>query len=322
MKKQRILIIGGCGYIGSAIFNRLLNTAGYRYEVDTVDLEWFGNYVNPNNFVMDVKDLSKEFLNSYDCIIMLSGHSSSPMATNSPLMSTFKNNVENFISLLGKLKNHQKVIYASSASVYNGLAGIVTEDNMLKSPSSVYDLTKQEVDHYVMLKLFPDLQLYGLRFATVGGYSSNQRTDTMVNMMVRTANEKGSIFVLNGQSRRPILYIEDLVDAVINILDCKDDRSGIYNLASVNATIQSIAEVVANELNVEITQSDEKSFSGLLGGKKMPPSADFAIDSTKIQKVFDIQLNASIETIVKNLQKNFKKVNLETSTRAMGVEYE
>ena len=46
----RILIIGGCGYIGSQLFVYLKNKG---YKVDTVDLEWYGNYVNPKNFKTD-----------------------------------------------------------------------------------------------------------------------------------------------------------------------------------------------------------------------------------------------------------------------------
>lgn len=317
---ERILIIGGCGYIGSAIFSRLKTNANL--QVDTVDLEWFGNFVNPNNIKKDMKDLDEEFLNSYTTIIILAAHSSPPMAANSPTECVFKNNVGNFISLMSKLKNNQKVIYASSSSVYTGLMeNNVTEDAVLKSPISLYDLTKQEIDYYTALNLFPSIQLYGLRFATVGGYSPNQRTDTMLNMMVRTANEKGSIFVVNGQTRRPILYIEDLVDTVLAIINCKEDKRGIYNLSSMNAVIQDIADSVGNKLGITVQQTDEKSFSNLLGGK-MSPVFDFSIDSTKVQASFGVKLNATIDTIVDNLQQNFKQMNLYNSSRVNGKYYE
>ena len=39
---KKILIIGGCGYVGSELYNSMKNS----YEVDTVDLEWYGNHVN------------------------------------------------------------------------------------------------------------------------------------------------------------------------------------------------------------------------------------------------------------------------------------
>lgn len=318
--KERILIIGGCGYIGSAIFTRLNSITNFH--VDTVDLEWFGNYVNVNNIKKDMKDLDEQFLNSYNTIIILAAHSSPPMAANSPAECVFKNNVNNFISLVSKLKNNQKVIYASSSSVYTGLVeDNVTEDVTLKSPISLYDLTKQEIDYYTILNLFPSVQLYGLRFATVGGYSPNQRTDTMLNMMVRTAKEKGSIFVVNGQKRRPILYIEDLVDTVLAIINCTEDKRGIYNLSSMNAVIQDIADTVGRKLGVYVQQTNEQQFSTLLGGK-MSPVFDFSINSTKVQTSFNIKLDATIDTIIDNLQNNFQQMNLHNSSRVTGKYYE
>ena len=50
---KKILVTGGCGYIGSAIYNNLKD----KYIVDTVDLEWFGNYTNPNNIKKDFDEL-------------------------------------------------------------------------------------------------------------------------------------------------------------------------------------------------------------------------------------------------------------------------
>ena len=53
---KNILIIGGCGYIGSELYN-FLSTS---YNVDTVDLEWYGNFINKNNILGDYSDLSVE----------------------------------------------------------------------------------------------------------------------------------------------------------------------------------------------------------------------------------------------------------------------
>ena len=44
---KKILIIGGCGYVGSALYKYLTKN----YAVDTLDLEWYGNFVNKDNIV-------------------------------------------------------------------------------------------------------------------------------------------------------------------------------------------------------------------------------------------------------------------------------
>ena len=38
---MKILITGGCGYIGSVLTNKLLNNG---YDVIVYDTQWFGNY--------------------------------------------------------------------------------------------------------------------------------------------------------------------------------------------------------------------------------------------------------------------------------------
>ena len=55
---EKILIIGGCGYIGSQLYQHLQTI----YDVDTVDLEWYDNYVNDKNVVKDMSLLTSHEL--------------------------------------------------------------------------------------------------------------------------------------------------------------------------------------------------------------------------------------------------------------------
>ena len=48
---MKILIIGGCGYIGSHLYDVL----GKKHQVTTVDCERSGNFSNPENIKIDSK---------------------------------------------------------------------------------------------------------------------------------------------------------------------------------------------------------------------------------------------------------------------------
>jgi nucleoside-diphosphate-sugar epimerase len=107
-----VLIIGGCGYTGSALYSFL---RGSGMEISTVDIEWFGNFSNPDNIRCDMRELTDDFLGRFQAIILLAGHSNVQTCLNNR-SSTFFNNVSNFIRLLDKIRSDQKIIYARSSN--------------------------------------------------------------------------------------------------------------------------------------------------------------------------------------------------------------
>jgi nucleoside-diphosphate-sugar epimerase len=333
IRTKKVLIIGGCGYIGSALFKRLTNATEriswlddegsgesyplslYKYKVDTIDLEWFGNFTNPENIIMDFRHLTPEQLAKYDVVILLAGHSSVPMANNSDPQSTFKNNVDNFVDLLKKLTAGQKFIYAGSSSVYNGIPDDdCTEDYQLLHPSNTYDMTKQDLDRYI--RLFPDIEFYGLRFGTVNGISENLRTDIMINAMVENALQTGEVKLFNEGIRRPILFLEDLVDAVEKIIECPEDRRGVYNLSSFNGTAGMIAEGVAETVGaklIRVTQGEvEKAINS-----KLQAVYDFSISSKKFSETFDFNFRGDISAIAGQVANHFDEINKTKRLKAV-----
>jgi len=316
MESKKILIIGGCGYIGSKLFVYL--NSNPLYKVDTVDLEWYGNVVNPNNFIIDFKNLTKEFIEKYDIVILLAGHSSTAMAINSIKNSAIKNNLDNFTNLILKLNSKQKFIYASSSSVYNGIKDDeVTEDHILLSPKNVYDFTKKSIDE--VMSLHPDIEFYGLRFATVNGYSDNLREDIMFNMMVKTAVLENEIKLLNPKIRRPILYLNDLIQAIELIIENKTNRKGYYNLSSFNGTVEEYANIVSDLTGAKINVTDETYFSKIMGGK-LGNALDFSINSDKFKNVFNYNFVGTPKLITKEVSEIVEKV--KKSKRSDGKNYE
>src|SRR5580658_709240 len=80
---MKILIAGGAGYLGSVLIPKLLERG---YEVDVVDLFWFGNHLPHDVGVLnkDIFHLTVENLQPYDEVVFLAGLSNDPMAEYSP----------------------------------------------------------------------------------------------------------------------------------------------------------------------------------------------------------------------------------------------
>lgn len=278
---KNILIIGGCGYIGSALCNKFSN-----HWVETIDLEWFGNFNNIKNTKTDFDNLSKEYLDRFDVVILVAANSSVQLCKD--VYDSFNNNVTKFINLVKKLKK-QKFIYASSSCVY------VTSDNNLKVetdelyPMDGLTLTKTTIDQFMPLT---DVEYYGLRFGSVNGYSPNMRLDLMINAMTLSATKNNEVNVFNGHAHRPILGINDLTRVVETIINTDSDNRGIYNIASVNHNILEIGNKVAKHLDVKLLDKG-KNFT-----------YDFMIDSKKFIDTYNFQFNDTVESIVDSITNN------------------
>jgi nucleoside-diphosphate-sugar epimerase len=282
---KSVLILGGCGYIGSQLF-LYLTTKGY--EVTTVDLELFGNYVNSKNIKQDYADLSKESLEKYDVIVNLAAHSSVAMANND-IRRTLDNNLVNFFDLLFKVSG-KKFIYASSSSVYNGLTQFeADEDSNSYNINNLYDMTKLFTDNAT--KLYGD-QFYGLRFGTVCGHSPNMRVDVMINKMVHTALNHGKIEIYNKNVNRPILGLSDLCDGIYHIIK-NDGAPGLYNMASTNDTIIDIGNAVARAMGVPVIDKGESN------------TYDFRMSSKRFSTTFKFDFKQDIDQIVNDVLDNW-----------------
>jgi nucleoside-diphosphate-sugar epimerase len=325
---KSVLIIGGCGYIGSALYRHLddlgekLDLAPgegrvlfSKYAVDTVDLEWFGNYVNPRNFILDYRNLTAEFLAKYDAVVLLAGYSSPAICNNSGTPSVFQNNVANFTHLLPKLKEHQKFIYASSITVYQGQQGEMEEDSHIYlAPSNSYDFSKQDCDR--MMAMYPWVQFYGLRLATVCGASENFRNDIMVNAMTDSAVVTSEIKLFNPKNSKPILYMGDLVRAIETIIDSPLDNRGFYNLASYNGITSDIAEAVAS-----VTNSNLKLISASeMQNSALPATAyDISVSTRKFEDTFGFKFYGTTESITAEIVSHME--SLHKSKRVTGIRY-
>lgn len=294
---KKILLLGGTGYIGSSLYLYLKN----RYFVDTVDLEWYGNFVNPDNIKDDFKNLSKEKINKYDVIILLAAHSSVKMCENN-YVSALKNNVLNFVELIEKINQEQILIYASSSSVYGDTnLQKVNENYKFFEPNNFYDLTKHEADLYSSII---NKKLFGLRFGTVNGFSKNLRNDIMINAMFFNGKKEKTVYCYNKDIYRPILGLQDLCKSIEKIILYGNfENKGIYNLASFNLTAGQIAQRVASKINAQlkICVSPPNNITNI---KLQQKAYNFSIDTKKFENIFDFSFSESVESIVDSLEQN------------------
>ena len=316
---SKILLIGGNGYIGSRLHNYLnlnrdklvIDQFVSNYDVDVIDINWFNDVAIGKDF----RTLRRKDYLKYDTIILLAGHSSVKMSEGN-LNSCFNNNVRNFIDLIEKL-DKQKLIYASSSSVYGSVGGrTVNEKYHGFEPYNQYDISKHTADLYAQKS---DVEYYGLRFGTVNGCSPVLRTDVMINAMVNSALRDGHIKLYIKDTMRPILGINDLCRAVETIVKSDEDKRGLYNLASFNKTAEQIAYEVADVMGVEVKEY-EADPTQIKNIKNQTKAYNFSISTLKFRKAYNFKFRSTVESITSELVASWD--SMEKTDRSEAFHYE
>jgi len=251
---MKILVTGGCGYVGSVLVTRLLDAG---HQITVVDTQWFGNFLPQHKNLKLIHkmfyELIEEDLQSIEAIIHLANVANDPSVELNPVLSWEINvlHTTQLLNLCRKIKTIKKFMYASSGSVY----GVkdeprVTEDLDLV-PISAYNKTKMSAER-VSLSYVEDFAIYCIRPATVCGISPRMRFDVVVNMFVMQAYKNGVITVLGGDQVRPNIHIEDMARVYEHFLSQNEIPSGSYNAGFENISVMSIAEMVAKKFNVAI----------------------------------------------------------------------
>jgi len=292
---NKVLVIGGSGYIGNALVKRL--------QCDNVDLRWFGG---PDSITQDYATLTKEFLSTYSHIVLLAGHSSMAMCDTN-WQSAWQNNIVSFASLIGKLDSHQVLIYASSGSVYGNGGMNRTEGMSLATALVEYDLTKQLCEQVATGAL---CKTVGLRFGTLSGPAEYARSDLMLNAMITSAKTKNKIECFNGHNHRSILGINDCIRAIETIItkDAILEQHEIFNLASLSGSIKTFAETAVSILNVP-----------LINHEKITNTFSFELNCNKFIHKFNFTFTDTVESILAELVEQYESI--EWSNRNKKVIY-
>lgn len=254
---KHILLLGGCGFVGTMLTKDLLER---NYKITVVDIMWFGNYLKPHENLTvikeDMRNIDKIPMEGIDIIVHLANIANDPSVDLDPVLS-WEVNVLSSMQLIEKAieNNVSQFIYASSGSVY----GVkeeekVTEDLKLK-PISVYNKTKM-ISERVLLSYQDKIKLQCIRPATVCGYSPRMRLDLSVNMLTMHALKNRKITVFGGNQERPNIHIKDMLAVYMHFIEKAGDKTGVFNAGFENMSILRIAQTISEYLPSEIVVSE------------------------------------------------------------------
>ncbi len=273
--KNKVLVTGGAGYIGSILVPALLNEG---YKVTVIDSLMYGQTPPREDFILgDICDeaLVNSLLPKFDIIIPLAAIVGMPACKKNP--KSWQINYDANMNIVRKTTSKQKVIYPTTNSGY-GIGEkdkFCTEETPLR-PVSDYGKAKVEVENAWLKKG----NAITFRLATVFGMSPRMRLDLLVNDFTYKAYKDGCIELFEEHFRRNYIHIRDVAAAFIfGLKNFEKMKSQTYNvgLSSANLTKRQLCEKIKEYLpKLDIRSS---------ATGKDPDKRDYLVSNEKIESL-------------------------------------
>ena len=263
--KQRYLITGGAGFIGSHIAEHLSQNNAFVIVLDNLVTGNIKNIQHLQNILFvkgDINDseLLKDLLPQIDVIIHLAALGSVNRSIERP-MDTHLANSTGFLNILywAKEYNMKGVIYASSSSVYGDDSHLPKKEEYIGNPLSPYAVSKLSNELYakVFWQLF-QLPVIGLRYFNVFGPRQNPYGPyaAAIPIFIEKMLNQESIYIHgSGEQKRDFTYVENVVNAnlaaIQSILNNNTKAfGGVFNIGCHQSiSINQVFEILAKKLN-------------------------------------------------------------------------
>ena len=304
--KRKILVTGGGGFIGSHLCEKLLKDGN---EVLCVDNFYTGSKSNVihllDNPLFEIirHDICFPFYIEVDEIYNLACPASPVHYQFDPVQTT-KTSVHGAINMLGLAKRVKaKILQASTSEVYGDpTIHPQTEDywgnvNPI-GPRSCYDEGKRCAetlffDYYRQ----HDLNIKVARiFNTYGPKMSPNDGRVVSNFIVQALNDKPITIYGEGKQTRSFCYVDDLVEAITQLMETEKGFIGPVNLGNPNEfSILELAELVK-----DITNSNSKLvFKKLPDDDPQQRQPDITLANEKLNWSPKIELRNGLKETIK-----------------------
>jgi UDP-glucose 4-epimerase len=258
---MNILVLGGNGFIGSHLVDRLLRE-GHAVHVFDRQPE---RYRKPlAGVVYHIQDFgNRAFIASVlpqmDMVFHLVGTTVPKTSNDDPAFDVMSNVVETIYLLeqCAKEKVKKVVFVSSGGAVYGTPAALPVAEDSPEKPESSYGITKLAIEKY--LGLFH--RLYGLNYVVLrpsNPYGERQNPDgdqgVIAVFLGRIAKGQAIDIWGDGSNVKDYIYISDLIDGMYKAA-FSDTAHRVFNMGSgighsVNDIVRMIAEKVDRPISV------------------------------------------------------------------------
>ncbi|EFM10542.1 NAD-dependent epimerase/dehydratase [Paenibacillus curdlanolyticus YK9] len=264
---MKILITGGCGFIGSTAAERFHKEGHQIYIIDNLSGGDVNNVTVPHKlYPLNVEDRACDVVFESvrpDVVVHLAAQVDVTTSMKIP-QADAQTNIMGLVNMLECSRRHgvKKFLFASSAAVYGNDEAVPLAEAVQGEPVSPYGINKKLGEYYcAKWQELYGLQTLAFRFANVYGPKQGGTGEGgVVSIYMKRMVEQQELVVYgDGNQTRDFIYVEDIVDGLYR--GAESDLTGVYNLSCnheirLNELIDALQEL-GDSINVRYEASRE-----------------------------------------------------------------
>jgi len=266
----KVLVTGGAGFIGSHLAGRLLKDGQAVIVVDNLstgslrNIEAFKNKGEFDFVEGDIRNagLMESLSEQCDVIYHLAAAVGVKLIAERPVHTIETNIGGTEVVLDAANKFGKKILIASSSEVYGKNERVpFQEDDDIVLGSPIFSRWSyacgKAIDEFLGLAFYQEYGLgvvIGRFFNTIGPRQTGRYGMVVPRFVERALRNEAVVIYGTGQQRRCFCYVEDVVDAVIGLMNCEKAAGKVYNIGSEEEiSIEGLADKI-----IEMTGSTSK----------------------------------------------------------------
>ena len=311
---MKILVTGGAGFIGSHLDDALIARGHQLTIVDNLVLgrkENIEHLIGNSNFrfieadLLDMPKMREIFAeDKFDMVYHLAANSDIQKGGKDPMVDynlTF-NTTFNVLQLLKEFEI-KKFFFASTSAIYGETYDVLNEDYGPLKPVSNYGAGKLASEAFISaFSSTYGFQTWITRFPNVVGERFTH--GVIYDFIKKLRNNPEELEVLgNGEQCKPYVYVKDLVEAILYVIDNASEKYNVYMIGSDSRTkVKEIATMVIEEMGLNAKIRYTGGDRGWVGD--VP---EFRYDLTKINNLGWTAPHNSNESVRLAIQKALGK---------------
>lgn len=313
---MKTLVTGGAGFIGSHICKRLVNEGHQVVAIDNLsngsldnlkELEGNPQFSFHEFDVNNTIKLRSVFDSQpFDMVFHLAANADVTKGEESPQVD-YENTLQTTLSVLEMMRIYEikKFFFASSSTVYGNAEERLQDFRSIMRPISHYGAAKMASEAFISsFSHLHDFQVWIARFSNAVG--PNMKHGVIHDLVKKLQVHPDVLEVYgDGTQLKPYIYIDDLVDGVMTLLEKTNDDYNAY-LVGVDSslTVDQIVQIAMDETGVHVPVRYGGRYSGWKGDVRK-----YQYDITSLRLLGWVPKYSAEEAVRKAIRENLKNNN-------------